>query len=89
MFERMQKTYYNEIYPTHPIKVRFEDFIKRPLFVFDCTKTDESIKAGMVDVRIEIQAKDNLPALTSAYCLIIHDNLVWYSPFTGIVHRDV
>lgn len=91
MFARVQKTYYNGAGGTSPLDTfrTFEQFLLRPLFAFDCSRTEESIKPGMVDVRLEIEASQNIPANTSAYCMIIHDNLVRYSPFTSAVHRDI
>ncbi|DAC81328.1 hexon [Mayetiola barley midge adintovirus] len=84
---KIQRSYYND--NVNPLNVSYESFALRPLFAFDCSRTDESIKSTMVDIRIEIEANKNIPGLTSAYCLIIHDNLVRYSPFTSIVHRVV
>lgn len=91
MFARVEKTYYNGAGGTSPLDTfrTFEQFLLRPLFAFDCSRTEESIKPGMVDVRLEIEASQNIPANTSAYCMIIHDNLVRYSPFTSAVHRDI
>lgn len=88
---KIQKSYYNDTGGTTPLGdwPTYANFLGRPLFVFDCTRTDESLKPGMVDVRIEIEASVNFPANTTAYCLIIHDNLVRYSPFTSVVQRDI
>lgn len=82
-------SYYNDLFGGYPTSQEFADYANRPVFVFDCSRTDESIKSGMVDVRLEIEASENFPLNTSAYCLIIHDNLVWYSPFSSIVYRDI
>lgn len=88
---KIQKSYYNDTGGKIPIPEwpTYANFLNRVLFVFDCTRTDESVKPGMVDVRLEIEASANIPANTTAYCLIIHDNLVRYSPFTSVVQRDV
>lgn len=89
MFLKIQQSYYNGTSAFNPFELDFASFRERPLFAFDCSRSDESIKSGMVDVRVEIHARENIPALTSAYCLIIHDNLIRYSPFSSIVHRDI
>lgn len=88
---KIQYSYYNGTGGSIPMEnwPSFEAFRTRTLFAFDCTRTDESIKSGMVDVRIEMEAGENIPENTSAYCLIIHDNLIRYSPFTGAVQRDI
>lgn len=87
LYQNIQKSYYNETSIIHPIDLDLAGFLLRPVFAFDCTRSDESIKSGMVDVRIEIEASANIPVNTTAYCLIIHDNLIEYSPFTSMVHR--
>lgn len=87
--QNIQQSYYNEISFYNPTGYDLTNFISKPLFAFDCTRSDETVKSGMVDVRLELEASANFPADTAAYCLIIHDNLVRYSPFTSIVHRDI
>lgn len=87
LYQNIQQTYYNETTMNNAVDVNLLGFLERPIFPFDCTRSDESIKSGMVDVRIEIEASQNFPAHTAAYCLIIHDNLIEYSPFTSEVHR--
>lgn len=88
---RIQRSYYNGTGGTTPIGnwPSFEMLPTRALFAFDCSRTDESLKNGMVDVRIEIETSENIPENTTAYCLIIHDNLIRYSPFTSIVQREI
>lgn len=88
MYMKAQQSYYNGTAAFNSMELTFADFSTHPLFVFDCSRSDESIKLGMVDVRIEIHARENIVAQTSAYCLIIHDNLISYSPFSSIVHRE-
>lgn len=67
--------------------LKYTDFASNPIFVIDCSKQNESLKVGPVDVRLEIDVSKNFPATTTAYCLIIHDSLVEYSPLTGVVSR--
>lgn len=58
---------------------------KAPLYVVDCSKQLETLKTGSLDVRIEIQTTKPIPENTSAYCLIIHDAVVQYTPISCIV----
>ncbi|XP_044004183.1 uncharacterized protein LOC122849531 [Aphidius gifuensis] len=58
-----------------------------PLIVIDCSKQNELLKAGAVDVRLEFESKNNFPQGTAAYCLILHDNIIEYKPISGIVHK--
>lgn len=60
---------------------------KTPLFVVDCSKQLDTLKTGSLDVRLEIQTKKDIPANTSAYCLIIHDSIIQYTPISGIVQK--
>ncbi|XP_066583150.1 uncharacterized protein [Prorops nasuta] len=58
-----------------------------PLIVIDCSRQVESIKNGTVDIRIDFECKKDIPLNTSAYCLILHDRIVEYSPLTNIVRK--
>lgn len=91
MLTKIQQSYYNGTGGTNPHAetLTFAELQNNTFFAFDCTRTNETIKPGMVDVRIEIESRTNIPANTSAFCLIIHDNLIQYSPFEGLVHRQV
>lgn len=91
MLTKIQQSYYNGTGGTNPHAetLTFAELQNNTFFAFDCTRTNETIKPGMVDVRIEIESRANIPANTTAYCLIIHDNLIQYSPFEGLVHRQV
>lgn len=85
----IQRDYYNGGYHTNPNSINqlFKDKLST-IFTFDCSRSDESIKNGMIDVRIEMDARTNFAPQTTAFCLIIHDNLIRYCPATGIVSRD-
>ncbi|XP_022200109.2 uncharacterized protein LOC111057002 [Nilaparvata lugens] len=43
------------------------------LFAFDCSRQNESLKTGSIDVRIEFEASENIPGNTTAYCMMIHE----------------
>ena len=60
-----------------------------PLVVFDCSRQVESVKNSSVDILLEIESRQNIPANTRAFCLIIHDNIVSYNPFTSVVTKYV
>lgn len=84
MYARFQSSYHNT--SLQPI-CDFSTFTKNPIYVIDCSKQDENLKVGTVDVRLDFESKTNFPTNTTAYCLIIHDSLVEYSPLTGAVTR--
>lgn len=84
MYARFQSSYYGT--DVHPI-CDFSTFLKNPIYVIDCSKQNENLKSGSVDVRIDFESTTAFPNNTTAYCLIIHDSLVEYSPLTGTVNR--
>lgn len=85
MFANFQPSYYGT--PGSPT-LDFNDFkTKCPIYVIDCSKQDDSIKTGPVDVRLDIQTKTAIPANTYGYCLIIHDSHYTYTPITGEVKK--
>lgn len=84
MYSRFQYSYFNTA--AQPL-INMTTFTKHPIYVIDCSKQNDSLKVGPVDVRLEFEADGNFPAKTSAYCLIIHDSLVEYNPLTGLVNR--
>ncbi|KYN28041.1 hypothetical protein ALC57_02547 [Trachymyrmex cornetzi] len=55
--------------------------------VIDCSRQNESVKSATVDVRIEFDCKENVPANTTAYCLIIHDRVIEYCPVSNVVRK--
>lgn len=87
MYTSFQESYYHNQKLIAPL-LSFTDFKNiAPLFIFDCSRQNESLKKAIVDIRIEMNSSENIPASTSAYCLIIHDNIVTYNPYTNIVNR--
>ncbi|XP_039310739.1 uncharacterized protein LOC120358922 [Solenopsis invicta] len=63
-------------------------FLQRgPFTVIDCLRQNESIKSATVDVRIEFDCKENVPASTTAYCLILHYRVIEYCPLSNVVRK--
>ena len=56
-----------------------------PFVVVDCSRQNETLKTGAIDIRLEFETSKNIPANTTAFCLILHDRLVKYNPLTNIV----
>lgn len=67
----------------------FEQFKSiAPLFVIDCSRQVDNLKAGgSVDVRIELESDTDIPDQTSAYCLILNDCIFEYKPLSNIVKK--
>ena len=83
MYARFQNSYYGKA--NTPLLSPTEFNSKAPIVVIDCSKQNESVKASSVDIKLEIEFDSNVPANTTAYCLILHDKIVTYTPLTGIV----
>lgn len=88
-FTKIHSSYYNGAESFNSIELNEKNFDNRFIFAFDCTRADESLLNSMVDVRVEINARENIPDNTAAYCLMIHDNSFQYSPFNGIVNKNI
>ncbi|XP_051156195.1 uncharacterized protein LOC127290979 [Leptopilina boulardi] len=87
MYANFQATYYNK--EPQPYLSKNEFFEYAPLIVIDCSRQNESLKYGPVDIRLEFESKKNLPDQTAAYCLILHDRIVEYRPISGGVKKIV
>lgn len=89
MYSRFQESYYHDKLRSSPL-ITFGNYKSiAPLIVIDCSRQNEAIKKSIIDIRIEIQTKVNIPAQTTAYCMIIHDNILLYNPYSGIVNRMI
>lgn len=83
MYAHFQSSYYGT--EDRPLKA-IKDFSKNYfMVVFDCSKQDETLKTGSVDVRLEWETRNNVPDKTTAYCLLLHDKLISYKPLTSAV----
>lgn len=85
MYAKFRQSFYN--LPADPL-LGLEDFKqKAPLCVIDCSRQNENLKTGPVDVRLEIETSTDIPSNTSAFCLIINDRLIEYRPLSNIVRK--
>lgn len=89
IYARIHASYYNHTEPTNMFALSYIGYQNSPIFAFDTSRADESIIDSSVDIRVEIKTSQNIPADTAAFCLIIYDSEFTYSPFDGIVVRNV
>lgn len=87
MYLRFQKSYYGKTNTPLLNPEKFKSIA--PIVVIDCSKQNESVKTSAVDIRLELEFKDNIPTNTTGYCLILHDTIVTYTPLTGMVKRVI
>lgn len=88
MYSRFIRSYYVQENVEPSLNV-MNFLLYGPFVVIDCSRQNESIKNATVDVRIEFECRENVPANTSAYCLIIHDRVIQYNPLTNMVRKVV
>ncbi|KAJ8933575.1 hypothetical protein NQ318_015961 [Aromia moschata] len=83
MYAQFQSSYYQKENEPYLTTYTFKHLA--PLVVVDCSCQKEVLKNGAVDIRLEINTKQNIPKDTAAYCLIIHDKIIRYTPLTSLV----
>lgn len=83
MFTRFQSSYYDRPGSSMVGISTFKN--KAPLYVIDCSKQNDSVKSGPIDVRLELEVEENFPSNTTAYCLLLHDAHLTYTLLTGTV----
>lgn len=89
-YKAMQLSYYGAEAGLNPFNISLYNFqSSSPLFVFDTSRSDESLIDSPIDIRIEMKGRQNFNANTAAFCLIIYDSEFTYSPFEGIVVRKI
>jgi len=83
-----QKTYYDKLV-SRPL-IDAKDFYNHyPIFIINCSSQGEAVKGGSVDVTIKWETNADVPAVTSAYCLFLHDRHVQYKPMTSAVQIKI
>lgn len=89
MYIRFQKTFYHDRQEFFATPMLSHDTFKSiaPIFIIDCSRQNETLKKSVVDIRIEMQVRENIPENTAAFCMIIHDNIVTYNPYSNIVAK--
>lgn len=86
MYMKFQESYYGDPNSTPLLSwAHFKSMA--PIVVIDCSHQNESLKTGPVDVRLEFKTSENIPASTSAYCLLLHDRIIEYNPLTNSVRK--
>ncbi|XP_060878305.1 uncharacterized protein LOC132950764 [Metopolophium dirhodum] len=83
-YAEFQKSYYGHDDVT-PLLNRSEFKNLSPIIVVDMSRQNDNVKMATVDLRIELEADEAFPVSTSAYCLILHDQIITYNPFNGEV----
>jgi len=53
----------------------------------DLTRQNDNVKSSNVDLRVEFETLETIPANAAAHCLIVHDQIITYNPFNGNVRK--
>lgn len=84
MYAQFQSSYYER--ENEPL-LSIDEFKKiAPIVVIDCSKQNDELNTGSIEIRLEFQNTSNIPENTAAFCLLLHDRLIRYNPLTGIIH---
>jgi hypothetical protein len=87
MYTKFRHSYYGK--EPSPL-LSYDKFLElSPMFIIDCSKQNEAVKSGSVDVRLAIEAESNFPEGTTAYCILIHDRIVEYTTLTNVVRKHI
>lgn len=89
MYTRIQQSYYHGTETTNFFALKYGHFQSCPLFAFDTSRADESLIDSSVDIKVEFKTRENIADNTAAFCLIVYDNEFSYSPFDGLVVRNI
>lgn len=88
MYCDFQTKYYANRLRSEPC-LTFKEFKERMLFVFDVSKQDDGLNSTAIDLKVELEANKAFKEGTRGYCIIICDNIVEYTPLSGIIRKIV
>jgi len=63
----------------------FQNYVS--IIVIYLSPQNDNVKSSTVDLRIEFETVTVIPENTAAYCLILHDLIITYNPFSGDVRK--
>lgn len=82
MYADFQPSYYGQ--RAQPM-LDYNEFLKNPLYVINCSNQNEAIQAGSVSIKVEVESRTPFIENTYAYILLLHDTIVKYDPHTSLV----
>lgn len=85
-FSSFRGTYYNRD-TSGPILTKEEFKAKAPIFFINCTRQEEAIKHGSVEIKIEFHTRKPMPDKTKAFALVLHDRIIEYNPLYQTVKK--
>jgi hypothetical protein len=85
MYSKFRSSYYD--LPNEPLFLPNEYKEKAPIIYIDCSFQKDTIQSANVSMRVVFETHKDIPAKTTAYCLIIYDKVFTYNPLTKIVKQ--
>ncbi|KAE9545026.1 hypothetical protein AGLY_000569 [Aphis glycines] len=81
-----QKSYYEGDY-CEPLlsKNVFQTYV--PIVLVDLSRQNDNVKSSTIDLRVEFETDTVISEKIAAYCLILHDQIIPYNPFSGDVGK--
>lgn len=86
MYARFKSSYYSDT-EASPLMDLTGFLASSPLLVIDTSKQSSLLKAGSVDLRVELEADTAIPDNTTAYCIVVYDVVISYRPLSGTVQK--
>ncbi|XP_071055459.1 uncharacterized protein [Onthophagus taurus] len=86
MYCNFAKSYYDREL-AEPMFNRDTFLANTPIIVIDCSRQNDILNVGTVDIRIEFETSEDIPNNTTLYCLILHDRVFKYVPLTGMINQ--
>lgn len=86
-FISFQQAYYQRLHSSPQVDIAHYK-TKCALVVIDTSRQCDTYNSGgAIDIKVEMDFKKNVPANTTAYCLIINDSMFEYTALTGSVRK--
>lgn len=92
MYVDFQRSYYqHQVHHAADPLLSYDEFLTlAPIAIIDCSHQVESATGnGALDIRLEFEVSEYVTAHSNAFCLLIHDKLVTYSPLSGLVRSGM
>ncbi|KAF0717966.1 Uncharacterized protein FWK35_00022801 [Aphis craccivora] len=86
LIQTFKKSYYERDYCEPMLsKNVFQTYV--PIVVVDLSRQNDNVKTLTIDLRVEFETDTVIPEKTTAYCLILHDQIITFNSFSSDVRK--
>lgn len=85
MYSKFRSSYYD--LPNEPLFLPNEFKDNAPIIYIDCSFQRDVIQSSNISMRVVFETHKDIPAKTTAYCLILYDKIFTYNPLTKTVKQ--